>query len=42
MTDTAVPELDAPEMKHVVEEAKEDDMATAYNMTNQERSMKFT
>ena len=36
MTDTPVPSLDTPEMNHKVEEAKEDDMAMAYNMTNQE------
>ena len=36
MTDTPVPPLDAPEMYHEVEEAKEDNKTTAHNITNQE------
>ena len=31
-----VPPLDAPEMNHEAEEAKVDDTAMAYNMTDQE------
>ena len=40
MTDMPVPPLDAPEMNHEVEEAKEVDTATAYNITNQEVRLK--
>ena len=36
MTDMSVPPLDAPEMNHEVEEAKVDDTAMAYNVTDQE------
>ena len=35
-TDTVVCPLDAPETNHEVEEAKEDDAVTAYNITDQE------
>ena len=36
MTDMLVPPLDAPEINHEEEEAKEDDTVTAYNITDQE------